>query len=252
MIYLATIAAITLICAAIVQLSVSLWFRQIFTSKQPILLAAEHQKDVAIVMCIRGCDPSLRQSLIGILEQDFGHFTLHLVFDHHQDAAWDVVQEIKREHDLNNVIRIHELKSPQATCGLKCSALLHGIEQIEAHVKYLVLMDADVRPHANWLASVIGPLHEDPEIGLVTGNQWFEPGPRANWGSLFRSMWNAGALVPTVVFQNPWAGTLAMRLSDLHAADLTLIWKQSIVDDGPFGKQLSRWGSRFTLHLHSS
>ena len=206
MFMLAAILAVTIFCAAVVQFSISVWFSRRFRRNPVIALPAENQKGATVLMCIRGCDPSLRQSLIGILDQDFGDYAVHLVLDHQSDCAWDVVHEIKREHDLNNILSIHEMQTPLETCGLKCSALLQGLSFIEPQSKYLVLMDADVRPHPTWLSEMIGPLHRDPEIGLVTGNQWFEPLTKANWGSLVRSMWNAARSCRRRFFRIPGRG----------------------------------------------
>ncbi len=76
---------------------------------------------------------------------------------------------------------------------------------------------------------------------MVTGNQWFEP-ETTNAGSLLRSLWNAGAIVPTAVYNNPWAGTFAMRMRDVRRARLPKIWRKSIVDDGPIREALRPLG----------
>jgi hypothetical protein len=242
---LSTIAfsfAVMIVLAAVVQLLVAAYFRRLISRRQIVSMPLEKQQSVAVMLCVRGCDPSLRHALIGILNQEFVSYQVHLVVDHRSDAAWDVVQEIKREHDLNDILKIHEMQGALETCGLKCNALLQGLKELPDNTKYLALMDADVRPHASWLAELTGPLERDPEIGLVTGNQWFEPPEGSNWGSLVRSMWNAGALVPTAIFQNPWAGTLAMRIDDLHRSDLPHVWQHSVVDDGPLRQVMKKLG----------
>jgi hypothetical protein len=106
-----------------------------------------------------------------------------------------------------------------------------------------VLIDADVTPFPSWLATAVAPL-ADPGIGCVTGNQWFEPGPDATLGTWLRSLWNAGALVPTAMNQNPWAGTCAMRMVDVHRAGLPELWRHSAVDDGPIQGALGKLGLR--------
>jgi uncharacterized membrane protein YidH (DUF202 family) len=113
--------------------------------------------------------------------------------------------------------------------------------------QYVALLDADARPHPNWLKELTGPLI-DPAIGVSTGNQWFEPARPASWGGLTRSLWNAGALVPTVFFQNPWAGSLAMRMEDVRKGDLKEIWRTTLVDDGPIRDVFKRLG----LKVHFS
>src|SRR5947209_19176929 len=48
----------------------------------------------AILLPLRGADPSLRGCLAGLLRQDYPHYSLHIIIDSHQDPAWEVVQGI--------------------------------------------------------------------------------------------------------------------------------------------------------------
>ena len=112
--------------------------------------------------------------------------------------------------------------------------------QIDRETKFLVLIDADVTPHSSWLGQLIAPL-SNKKIGVVTGNQWFEP-VISTPGAIVRSLWNAGALVPTALLSNPWAGTFAMRMEDVRRAKLQKIWRKSIVDDGPIRQALQPLG----------
>jgi glycosyltransferase involved in cell wall biosynthesis len=229
----AIIVAAILILAACVQLGIAVYSHLVFKRETVCRVDPEQQHPVAVLMCVRGCDPSLRASLISILNQQYEDYAVHLVVDHHRDAAFELVREVKREFDRNHRLTIHELRDPLSTCGLKCSSLVQGLAAVSSTTKYLALLDADVETHPTWLAELIGPLERDPTIGLVTGNQWFEPPAGSTWGALTRSTWNAGALVPTFLFKNPWAGTFAMRLEDVYRSGLSDVWKHSVIDDGP-------------------
>jgi glycosyltransferase involved in cell wall biosynthesis len=201
----------------------------IVNGKRPINPA--FQPPTAVILSVRGCDPSLERCLRGLLNQSHTNYQLHVVVDHVSDDAWLRVQHIKREFDTANRMTIHELENPLNSCSLKCSALVQAIGALPGDVELVVLTDADVVPHNEWLMQATSPLC-DPKVGVVTGNQWFEPSGDSA-GSLLRTLWNAGALVPTAVLANPWAGSCAMRLSDIRAAGLAETWKRSIVDDGP-------------------
>ena len=192
-------------------------------------------------MSVRGCDPTLRESLSAILHQDYPDYDVHLVVDHRGDSAWSVVHEVQERFDHCGRLTIHEMRQPVDTCGLKCNALVQALEHFDPETEYLVLMDADVTPHETWLRDVTAPLL-DPGIGVVTGNQWFEPHEQATVGSLLRSLWNAGAIVPTAIFNNPWAGTFAMRMKDVEAANLADVWRRSAVDDGPIRHAIAPLG----------
>ena len=203
----------------------------------------------SIVLSVRGCDPTLRHSLIGLLDQDYENYEIHVVVDNRVDTAWKVVHEIKEEFDLDHRLTIHEMREPLETCGLKCSALIQALDAIHEDSTYLVLLDADVKPHRTWLSSCIRPLQADAGIGVVTGNQWFEPLGEST-GTLIRSLWNAGAIVPTAMYANPWAGTCAMRVDDVHRSGLDLLWRKSVVDDGPIRDAMTPLGLR--VHFEPS
>lgn len=237
----AVIFAQLLVGAALIQGSVAISFVRWFTRKTTITLPPEQQELAAVIMSVRGCDPTLRDSLAGVLNQDYENYEVHLVVDNQSDLAWNFVHEIKSELDQHDVLTIHEMKEPPETCSLKCHAIVQALEQIPKQSKYVVLLDADVTPHKNWLAELTGPL-TDPAVGGVTGNQWFEPKAPAGIGSLARSAWNAGALVPTIYFSNPWAGSFAMRYKDLEASGLAEIWSRSVIDDGPIQKAINGIG----------
>ena len=241
--YFAITAAIFLIGAAVVQGAIAVWFRNWFVNKKPVVVAEDQQQHVAVIMSVRGCDPTLRNSLTGVLQQDYSSYEVHLVVDHRTDEAWEVVHAIQAESDDRNVLIIHELSSPRETCSLKCHAIVQALESVSEKTKVIALLDADVAVHKTWLRELTAPL-VDPSVGGVTGNQWFEPEPGAGIGSLTRSTWNGGALVPTIFFSNPWAGSFAMRLADVEASELKSIWSRSIVDDGPIQSAINGIGLR--------
>jgi len=190
---------------------------------------------------VRGCDPSLSASLKGVLNQDYEDYSVLLVVDHQTDQAWEFVHSVKAEHDSHHRLNIIEMVNPSETCSLKCHAIVQALGHVDEETKYVALLDADVQPHPGWLAELIGPL-QDSSVGGVTGNQWFEPGTSAGIGSLVRSTWNGGALVPTIIFANPWAGSFAMRTQDVWKSGLDKIWTQSIVDDGPIKQAINAIG----------
>jgi len=229
MILLAIFFGLLLVGAAGVQLSIAKRFQEHF--------------DTLIVICVRGCDPSLEACLIGALSQEYANYSVQMVVDNQSDQAWDFVHEIKSKHDGRNILTIVELQNPLDTCSLKCSGIVQAVRSVDEQTKYVAFLDADVAPHPQWLAELTGPLL-DPTVGGVSGNQWFEPNSGSGIGSLLRSTWNAGALVPTIFFTNPWAGSFAMRTQDILDSGLEETWCLSVVDDGPIKKAITDIGLR--------
>ena len=238
-IYTAIIATL-FVGAALVHLLIACYFRTKMALHVPEPTTDEDRGLASIMLSIRGCDPGLKNTLIQLLNQNYENYEVHLIVDHKSDAAWNLVHEIKSEFDVENRFQIHEMRKPLKTCGLKCSSLLQGLTNVHQDSNYLILIDADVTPHPNWLGQLIAPLANE-KIGVVTGNQWYEP-ETASAGSVLRSLWNAGALVPTAILSNPWAGSFAMRMKDVRRAELQKIWGQSIVDDGPIRQALRPLG----------
>ena len=240
---IAILLGLLLVGAAIAQLSIAITFQKRFNTLESAPMPASEQQPAVFVICVRGCDPSLESCLMGVLNQNYANYRVQIVVDNQSDQAWDFVQGIKSKHDDGNLLSIVEMINPMETCSLKCSGIVQALQSIDEQTKYVAFLDADVSPHPQWLAELTGPLL-DPTVGGVTGNQWFEPDPGSGVGSLLRSTWNAGALVPTVYFSNPWAGSFAMRMQDILDSGLEEIWGQSVVDDGPIKTVINDLGMR--------
>ena len=238
---IAILTGLMLVGAALVQWAIGSYFQKGFDKRVSRRASEEQQTHAAVLISVRGCDPSLRDCLVGILNQDYRSYEVHLVVDHKSDPAWDFVHQLKADHDARDLLTIHEMVDPLETCSLKCSSLVHAYSHVCSKTEYIGLLDADVTPHATWLAELTGPL-QDPTVGAVTGSQWFEPTAPAGIGSLARSTWNGGALVLTIFFSNPWAGSFCMRRSDLEKSGLIETWKTTAVDDGPIQQAIGDLG----------
>ena len=231
-----------LFLAALLQWLFTLWFKKWLRLRPKAeRLAAGEQQSTWAVICVRGADPSLKQAIQRLLDQDYQSLKICVMVDHESDLAHEVIAEIKTEVDDSRLL-VRNLKSPLSTCSLKCSALAEGIEFLFEHdpaVVNFVMFDADAGIDSEYVSRLVKPL-TDPTVGLVSGVQWFEPSGGSGIGTIVRSLWNAGAVFFGMLFQNPWAGAFALRASDVEKLALLDLWRSSAVDDGPLKKRLAQ------------
>lgn len=241
MTWTAIILAAVLICFAAIHFAcacTALRWRPTARSGEP-----SRPKAVAI-LAVRGSDPTLGETIRGLIEQDYESFEVRIIVDHPSDSAWTIARQIVDEIDRDRRCHIECLVAPGTQCGLKCQAIAQVVSSL-TDAEIIATLDADVAPPPNWLRDLVAPLC-DPSVGAVTGNHWFEP-DRSDIGSLVRSLWNAGSLIPATFFGNPWGGSCAMRLADVRQSGLIDDWQKSAVDDGPVRAALGRIGKRIVF-----
>jgi len=241
------IACLFITVSAWIQWMLTIWFRSQMRARhktKPQLLPDDHQHSTWILMSVRGADPTLSAAVKSLLNQDFREYRVCFVVDNEDDPAADVIRDVISQKDAKRVV-IRHLENPLQHCTLKCSAIAEGVEYIfeaDPNVAYVVMVDADSRPPANMMATLTGALHADPKTGLASGNQWFEPDAPSSAGAIVRSMWYAGGLFFSMLFNNPWAGAYAMRASDIRKTGLIEVWRESAVDDGPLKRLTAEHG----------
>lgn len=211
---------------AIYHLAWAVWFR-ISLPKSLSSPKTDFQPHATVILSLRGRDPFVAQTIRNLLAQDYSNYELQIVVDSATDPVWESLREFEGHPRL----KISVLQSRLKTCSLKCSAIVQALANVSKETEVIALVDADISPSNSWLQRLVSPL-EDPTIGVVTGNQWFSP--RENRaGSIIRSLWNAAAILVTYLFKHTWAGSCAMRLSDIRESGLIDRWRKTIVDDGP-------------------
>jgi len=112
-----------LVGAAAVQLLIAMMFQKRFDTMEPAPMPEAEQAPTVVVICVRGCDPSLEACLIGALNQNYANYRVKMIVDHQSDQAWDFVHDIKSKHDDRDILSIVEMQSPLETCSLKCSGI---------------------------------------------------------------------------------------------------------------------------------
>jgi len=207
----------------------------------PMLVANKDCPRAAVILCLRGADPFLRQCLDAILGQDYPDYQVWIVVDHETDPSLDVVRA-RLAMTGGERAELRLLRSTNERCSLKCASLVQAISELPADFQIVALVDADVVPHSTWLRELATALRPD-DVGAATGNRWYQP-DRPTLGALVRYGWNAAAIVQMFWYGIPWGGTLALKMSAIRDADLLQKWGTALCEDTLLFRALRLRGRR--------
>ena len=192
------------------------------------MLTDEECPPAAVILCVRGLDPSLAAAVKGLLRQDYPDYVLHIVVDSVRDPAWPLVNSLARQFGRGNV-RVLTLTERLATSSRKVSSQLQVLRRLDETREIVAFVDGDTTPHPTWLRELAAPL-KDPRVGVASGNRWYMPAA-ANAGSLVRYLWNAAAVVQMYWYGLGWGGSLAFTTRLLRETDLLQCLANAFTDD---------------------
>ena len=232
-----------MLAAAIFQVAFFFAYRRKINQTPNQKIDPDFQPRTAVILCLRGPDPSIERCLRSLAVQSYRNFELHLVADDSKDPALaiaedlianDLLQSGQPSADNRTQVAIehqfHILSEPLPTCSLKCSALIHAVSKLPDTVSVVALIDADAVVSPNWLETLINPL-ADPSVGASTANRWFTVPVTQKIGSAMRAVWNAAAVVQMSLYTIPWGGSLAIKRTVIDEADLLERWSRSFCED---------------------
>ena len=210
-------------------------------SKVPAQGEDDFEPKAAIVLCLRGTDPSLKACLQSLTRLDYADYEIHIVVDEELDPALKMVRGFfSGENEIAPFI--HVIRDKSVSRSLKCSAILTALSKFDDSVEVVALIDADSVADPNWLKDLVHPL-SDPSVGATTGNRWFTP-PSGEMGSLLRQFWNAAAIAQMSVYQIPWGGSLAMKRTTITKCNLIEAWDKAFCEDTLLTGLLRKQGLR--------
>ena len=195
----------------------------------------------AVILCLRGGDPSLENCLKSLTAQSYSNFELHLVFDDREDPARKIVETFQTNFHSNLKIKSHFLSHEIAdTCSLKNQSIISVVSDADDSIEVFAFVDADGVVEQDWLESLVQPL-SDAEVGASTGSRWFAPA-ESNLGSLFRQTWNAAALPQMSFYKIPWGGSLAIKRTTITKCNLLDLWINAFCEDTMMAGVLKKHG----------
>lgn len=216
-------------------------FARLFRSPSSPVKGSGSFPRTLIMLCLRGRDPFLKETLLALSRQTETNFDLRVVIDHPDDSSVAVVEQFQQETGFSR-LQIRYLHHRRQTCSLKASALLQELTDVDKSYEVIVQIDADAVPYPGWLAEMVSPLR-DPQVGAVSGLRWYMP-YQSNWASLIRYIWGISATVQMVRFGMPWGGSLAFRRELLERTNLLERWRNSLSEDLVLASVLQESGLR--------
>jgi hypothetical protein len=225
------------ILCSIIQVCVTLRLLTVFRTRVEPLHDFDFPK-AAIILAIRGPDPSLERNIRALLAQTYPHYTLFVVVDHVEDAAWQLVEKIRDE--IPDRLQVSVLKAPLSTCSLKSSAMAQAISELDASYEVVAFADGDMLAHQTWLRELVEPL-ADPGIGVSTGNRWYLPSD-SGLGSMTRYFWNAGVVIQFWLNGFVLPGSMAFTSDVLDKLGLVAALRNSLFDGPVVVREIRRAG----------
>ena len=194
-----------------------------------------------IVPCCNDLQGELQENLLAIARQRRRPDRLILVARGGGDTALPVMKALRRAYPFVRVV----LAGAAETCSQKNHSLIAALAHT-GHAELYVFADSDIRPDEEWLDDLLEPLETDPRIGASSALGALPAGD----GRLVSAM-QALFAMHQCGFQRlasyAWGGSMAVRASVFHAADVVPTWSRTVIDDLVLSRQVGRLARVVTL-----
>jgi ceramide glucosyltransferase len=189
----------------------------------------------AVIVPVKGLDAGIELNIASYLAQDYPHYQMIFVVASERDPAHAWLRSC-----INSPPEGRKARAPQTTLvvagfsdarGEKVNNLLAGLSAANPEAAVLVFADADARPAADWLRSLVAPL-ADGAVTVSTGFRWYLPG--ASFVSRLRAAWDTS--IATLLGDHDqnfaWGGSMAMRAEDFKRLQVAeRYWARTVSDD---------------------
>lgn len=195
---------------------------------------------VALLVPCRGGDLEFEENLQRLFLQDYEDYEIWFILESRQDPAYPA---IRRVIAANPQIRTQVILAGQAIhSGQKVHNLRVATHELPQDIEYLAFVDADARPAAHWLRSLIARLDE-PGTGAATGYRWFVPlRPTLANHILYALNCNIAMLYSRNGPNAVWGGSWAIRREVFERLKLHEAWAGTLSDDLVATQVLQRAG----------
>lgn len=236
------------------QVALTLWFVACVRTRihdfrgRAAARAAAAEVPAEVVLCLRGCDPTLDRVFTALAGQSHRRWRLQVVVDSENDPAWHATQStLVRLAEAGTPSWSGVVVAPLAARGprgsLKCASLRQALMSLHAETRVVALVDADAVVHHHWLTTLVDECTR-PAVGAVSGNRWFDPSADSVAG-VVRAIWNAGAVVQMTICGVPWGGSLAVRREAMEACGWLDVIEASLCEDTALSVPFAAAGWRY-------
>jgi hypothetical protein len=195
--------------------------------------------EVAVVLSLRGADPSLDACLKGLLAQDYPAYRVYIVIDSAEDPAQVSVARLLADAGPRAArVHVETRRILGETCSAKLSAQRQVLTALDDKFAVVAFVDSDCVFSPDWLREIVAPF-SDARVGATTGIHWAAP-LDSSWGTLARYGYHGLVFPQHFLYRIPWGASLAIRRSALEKAGLLEHWTHCLGEDtsayGPLRK----------------
>lgn len=212
---------------------------------------------VAAVVPARNEEATIRQSVASLLRQDYpGSFSVIVVNDHSEDATAQLIQQLRRELDLESRLTLYPATPLPAGWTGKLWALQEGVARAaEGAPGYYWFTDADVLHAPDTLNRLVARAERDrldlaslmvllqaktfPEHALIPAFLFF-------FLKLYPPRWIADAKSPTA---GAAGGCILLRCKALERIGGFAAIRGEVIDDCALARAVKRSGGRLWMGL---
>jgi len=125
---------------------------------------------VTIGVCVRNCDTSIKDAIGSIMDQDFPHNRIKVVFvdDGSEDATLSIVEDYVPKMDMTTAV-LHT--------SWKGLGNARNLVIANAEGDYILWVDGDMTLSRDFLTKLVEFMEKTPKAGIVKGRQALSPGP---------------------------------------------------------------------------
>jgi ceramide glucosyltransferase len=217
-------------------MAVAIWaarIAQIFASKNPRRAQqslAAVCPPVAVILPIKGVDEDTPGNVEALLAQDYPNYRLIFAIESEDDPVAPLLERLARDHEPGKIEVV--VAGISQDRGQKVHNQLAGVDRTTEKDEILAFMDADAKPAANWVHSLVTPLTYGTHIGAATGYRFYIPstGHKAN-GVVSAINSCVAALFGPYRRTFAWGGSMAVRRPDFFNYKLHEAWQHALSDD---------------------